>query len=630
MTTHIAPDGSRDVSLDIHDNGRGPKMEAQIRIQPDGTLSAFDAKGHGDLGEPIDEHFAIDEHRHATWKSTGEAGEKDLHGDAFYLPLAPLPDVLGLLVTALQKAGGTIALLPEGTARLEKVAEASELVGDKTEHLTGYSILGLDFTPTRVWIKDDGDPYGFVSPNLSCVVEGGEGAIDDLIAVQQKLDRVHDEGVARRLAHRPPEAGLAFTHARVLDSVTKRWLVDQTVIVVGSKIKAMGPSKIVKPPSGAEVVDATDKALIPGLWDMHSHLGPADGVLDIASGVTTARDVGNDPDVLDDFKKRFDDGTAVGPHVLRAGFIEGRGEDAAGSKVTAETEEEAKKAVEFYAQRGYEQIKIYNSMKPDLVPVLAKAAHAKGMRVSGHVPAHMLAEEAIRGGYDEINHVNFLFLNFLADHETRTNTPLRFSIVAEKAGGLDLSSKPVKDFIALMKQKKTTVDPTLGVFEAMYLSRLGQMSPTVLPFASRLPASVRRTFLLGGLPVPEGQDQTWKDAFAATEKMVKLLHDSGIPIGSGTDSFGGLMLHRELELYVQAGLSTADAIETSTLGAARIMRKDKTTGSIAVGKDADLVLVDGDPLIRMEDIRRVVSTVRGGVVFPSGELYETVGVAPWK
>jgi imidazolonepropionase-like amidohydrolase len=242
----------------------------------------------------------------------------------------------------------------------------------------------------------------------------------------------------------------------------------------------------------------------------------------------------------------------------------------------------------------------------------------------------MLAEEAIRGGYDEINHVNFLFLNFLADHETRTNTPLRFSIVAEKAGGLDLSSKPVKDFIALMKQKKTTVDPTLGVFEAMYLSRLGQMSPTVLPFASRLPASVRRTFLLGGLPVPEGQDQTWKDAFAATEKMVKLLHDSGIPIGSGTDSFGGLMLHRELELYVQAGLSTADAIETSTLGAARIMRKDKTTGSIAVGKDADLVLVDGDPLIRMEDIRRVVSTVRGGVVFPSGELYETVGVAPWK
>jgi imidazolonepropionase-like amidohydrolase len=188
----------------------------------------------------------------------------------------------------------------------------------------------------------------------------------------------------------------------------------------------------------------------------------------------------------------------------------------------------------------------------------------------------------------------------------------------------------VKDFIALMKEKKTTVDPTLGVFEQMFLARLGQMSPNVQPFASRLPAHVRRSFLTGGLPVPEGKDQAWKDAFVATEKMVKLLHDSGIPIGTGTDSFGGLMLHREIELYVQAGLTPAEAILAATLGPARIMKKEKTTGSIAVGKDADMVLIDGDPLVRIEDIRRVVSTVRGGVVYASADLYPVVGVAPWK
>ena len=128
---------------------------------------------------------------------------------------------------------------------------------------------------------------------------------------------------------------------------------------------------------------------------MHAHLGAADGALNIASGVTTVRDVGNDPDRLDDFKKRFDEGTAIGPHVLRAGFIEGRGEKAASSKITAETEAEAKAGVEFYAKRGYEMMKIYNSVKPELVPVITKEAHAHGMTVTGHIPVHMLAHEAV-------------------------------------------------------------------------------------------------------------------------------------------------------------------------------------------------------------------------------------------
>src|SRR5262249_39251208 len=158
----------------------------------------------------------------------------------------------------------------------------------------------------------------------------------------------------------------------------------------------------------------------PGLWDMHAHLGDADGVLDIASGVTTVRDVGNDPDKLDDFKKRFDAGTAVGPHVVRFGFIEGRNEKAAAAKVTAETDAEAKQAVETYAARGYDGIKIYNSVKPDLVPLLAKEAHARGMAVTGHIPVHMLANEAVQAGYDGIEHLNMLFLNFFATHQTDT------------------------------------------------------------------------------------------------------------------------------------------------------------------------------------------------------------------
>jgi imidazolonepropionase-like amidohydrolase len=110
--------------------------------------------------------------------------------------------------------------------------------------------------------------------------------------------------------------------------------------------------------------------------------------------------------------------------------------------------------------------------------------------------------------------------------------------------------------------------------------------------------------------------------------MVKLLHDSGVPIVAGTDGIAGLTFHRELELYVQAGLSTGDALQISSLGAARLMKRDKTSGSIDVGKDADMILIDGDPLAHIEDVRKVVRVFRSGTWYDAAALYDTVGVKP--
>ncbi len=416
---------------------------------------------------------------------------------------------------------------------------------------------------------------------------------------------------------------LAITHARVLDVNKKAWVADRTVIVRDGKIASVGADK---PPKDAMVIDAGGKALLPGFWDMHAHLGPNDGPLDIASGVTTARDLGNDPDELDDMKARFDAGSAIGPRVLRAGFIEGRGEKAAASKVTAETESEALAAVELYAKRGYEQIKIYNSMKKELVPILAKAAHAKKMRVSGHVPVFMRASECVLAGYDEIQHVNMLFLNFLVDDKTDTRTPVRFSLVAENAANFDFGSKQFKDFKKLLLDHKTVIDPTLNAFEGLFTDRQGVMPESVVPIAERLPAQVRRQFLVGGLPVPNGKDKLYRDSFAATQKMVKILHDAGVPVLVGTDSLAGLMFHRELELHVAAGIPAGDVLRYATLGSAKVMGKDKTSGSIEKGKDADLVLIDGDPLANISDARKVVTVIRGNVVFDAAAVYGAVGV----
>ncbi|WP_394850562.1 amidohydrolase family protein [Pendulispora brunnea] len=626
--TTFAPDGSIEMAFEYLDNGRGPKVTGRARVAADGTLASLDAKGTRTFGTAIDETFGVSGKR-ARWKSTEEQGDTELASPAFYVPNAGLPQMTALLYAALQKNGGKIALLPDGEARLARSGTFTARAQGKEKRLVAWEITGLYYAPTRLWTEEDGTYFGEVDPAVSIVPEGWEEAIDPLVKAQKEFEKAHDRDLVARLSHKGPAEGVVFTHARVLDVERKRWLDDHAVTVVGGKIVAVGPTKNTKVPEGAEVIDAKGKALLPGLWEMHAHLSVHDGVMGIASGVTTARDLGNDPDTLDDFKKRFDEGTAIGPHILRSGFIEGRGEKAASSKITAETPDEAKRAVEFYAQRHYEGIKIYNSVKPELVPLLAKLAHEKKMRVSGHVPVHMRAEEVVRAGYDEIQHINMLFLNFFVDKDTDTRTPLRFILVAEKAPGLDLQSKPVKDFLKLLVEKKTVVDPTVFAFWDLFTGRPGRVTEGLEPMVARLPVQVRREFLTGGLAVTGEKDALYKEAYGKLLQMVKALYDAKIPIVAGTDSdHFGLALHQELALYVRAGIPAADVLQLATLGAAKVMHLEKTSGSVAPGKDADFFLVEGDPLARIEDLRHVSTTVRSGVVYASAPLYETVGVKP--
>jgi imidazolonepropionase-like amidohydrolase len=622
-TTVVAADGTRAVDYAYVNNGRGPKVRARLGVAADGTLAALSVTGTDTFGVALDERLTVAQGR-ARWKSHAEAGEQALAGPAFYLPISPLPEATGLLAAAALRAGGTLPLLPRGEARVEREADTTI----RGRHLTVYALAGLDFLPTRVWLDDDRGFFGMVDPWWSFVPEGWEDAIKPLVAIQERLQAERDRREAARLAHRPPAAGLAIVHARVFDAEAKRWLPDRTVLVKGDRIAAVGPARRLKPPKGAEVIDAQGRALLPGLWDMHVHMGGVDGPLNLAAGVTTVRDMDNDPDRLADLARRYDAGAALGPRVLKVGLVEGTGPSSAASKFNIASLEEGRRAIDFYASRGYRQFKLYNSTTPALVPELAKAAHARGLRVSGHVPFGMLAADAVRGGYDEIQHINQVMLQFFADRQTDTRTLVRFTLPGEKAAGLDLASAPVKEFVALLRAHKTVVDPTVAVFESTYLARPGVMDPTMAPVADRLPPVVARGGLVGGLAAPGAKDALYRRSFQAMLAFLKLLHGAGVPLVAGTDGFSGFMLHRELELYVEAGIPAGDVLQLATLGAARIMRLDGRTGSIATGKDADLVLVDGDPLARMRDLRRVVTVVKGGVVYDAAAVYATVGVRP--
>jgi imidazolonepropionase-like amidohydrolase len=226
--------------------------------------------------------------------------------------------------------------------------------------------------------------------------------------------------------------------------------------------------------------------------------------------------------------------------------------------------------------------------------------------------------------------MNMLILNFFGD-TVDTRSPLRFTLPAQKTATLDLNSVEMKEFISLLKTKNVAVDPTVGIFESMFTARDKKIDPAMLPIVDRLPLSWQRSVKAGGggLPVPEGMDETYRKSFDVVLKLTKLLYDNGIPILPGTDGLSGFALHRELELYVQAGIPANKVLQLATLGAAQYTGKDKEYGSITVGKKADFLLIDGDPVHDISSIRKSKLVITAGKIYDPAKLYSAVSIKPF-
>lgn len=626
-TSHRNADGSFELYYEFNDRGRGPKITERISLDKDGLPIEIESSGNDYMKDPVQERFSL-RGGHATWKNRAEQGEKAVSGKAFYVSLSGVQEETAFLAKALLAAGGRLPLLPAGEAAIEKRSVLKIEVNGQARSLTQYAISGLDFAPTPIWLDQDGSFFAFLMGSWGSIIrEGWEPATDTLLKSQEDFDKRRAADLASRLA-RKPSGPVAFIHANVFDSESALAHPHSTVVISGNKIQAAGEDGKVEIPKGAEVIDVSGKMLMPGLWDMHVHLGPNDGLLHMAAGVTSVRDLANDMDSLMAMRARFDAGTEIGPRVLMAGFLDGRGPYQGPTKVFADSEEEARKNVDMYAKNGYVQIKVYSSLKPELVHPIAEMAHSHGMRVSGHVPAFMTAEQFVNAGADEIQHMNFIFLNFMFDTVKDTRTPARFSEVAQHGAEIEPDSAKVQAFIHLLQDHKTVLDPTLNVFEGMFTDRPGKMSDSYAAVGDRLPAQIRRNFFYGGLQPPEGMDQRYRDSFQQMLKMTKALYDAGIPLVAGTDALAGFTLHRELELYEKAGIPAAKVLQLDTLGAARVMKRDKELGSIAPGKLADMILVDGDPSVHISDVRRVTTVVKDGVMYKTAELNEAIGVKP--
>jgi hypothetical protein len=624
-TARAVSDREQVFTFEFNDRGRGPSTTTLTVVDEQGVPVRVEISGHDYWKKAVSETFEKTGGR-AVWRNAAETGERALERPAFYLGLnaSPLENEV-LARTLLRAPGGRIDLLPAGEMRIEEAGSIRVGEKDKARTVHLYTLTGAGFEPAWIWLDEDRRLFAQYDGWTALVREGWESAVPELARTQEAKDSEHRKANAARLSHRP--AGpLAIRGARLFDPATGAVRPQTTVVVTGNRITAVGRDGEVQIPAGAEIVEARGRFLMPGLWDMHTHLSPSDGALQIAAGVTTVRDLANDVDQLTGIRRSFDTGEAIGPRVLRAGFIDGPGPFAGPTKALVDTEKDALAWVDRYAGLGYQQVKLYSSLDPKLVLAIAKRAHERGLRVSGHIPNGMTAEQAVRSGYDEIQHANFLFLNFLEGIDTRT--PARFHAVADHAADLDLASPRVRSFIQLLKERGTVLDPTVNVFEEMFVARPGEISPSFAPVAGRMPPQVQRGFRNGGLNPGPDQVKRYADSFRKVLAFVRTLHEAGVPIVPGTDALAGFALHRELELYTEAGIPAAAVLRIATLGSARVMKNEAELGSIEPGKLADLILIDGDPVARISDIRRVALTVKDGVVFDPAAVYATLGVKP--
>jgi hypothetical protein len=632
MVRSVEADGSLHVHYEFNDRGRGPKLDSVYRVGADGGVTEARTQGVNYFKGKVDEAYTRDGDQ-ARWKNSSEDETRQLHGPAFYSSMDGPPEEVAMLARALLAAPNhSLPMLPVGEAKIEKVKTQSVRSKAGTAKVGLYAISGLDLVPFHLWLDEDQQLFALYSPWQSTVRAGYEDVLPALGKTQDGVENAASEKRARALTQRL-ERPLLIENVRVFDPGTLQITSGRNVLIDKGRIVAVVAASGYAIPEGVQRLDGGGKFLMPGLWDMHAHISAGTTpLIDIAAGVTTVRDLANDEAALKALIDGIEAGRDIGPRIIRAGFIDGRGPYAGPTKVFADTEAEMKQAIDHYADAGFEQVKIYSSIKTELVAPAVRDAHARGLRLSGHVPAFMTARQFVEAGADEIQHINFIALNFLFDKVQDTRTPARFTAVAEHFGSFDLGSAEVRDFLTLLRERKVVVDPTVSTFEGMFLARTNDPSFEFSAIAHRLPATWQRGIASGngGLEIPKGGSTRYRMAYQKLIDLTGLLHRAGVTLVAGTDGTAGFSLVRELELYVAAGISPKEALRIATLGGAEVMKRDNDYGRVAPGFVADLILVDGDPTQWMGDLRKVDTVIRGDRMFDSAALFNSVGVKPWR
>ena len=620
-----AADGTRMARESMNLRGQVWEVDYTAKAGTDGTPATMTIRGvtpQGDAGET----FTIAGGT-AHWKSPVDSGSAPYASSAFYTALGgPMDGNAWLVEHLLATAQKSIELLPGGKAHAVKAAtiEVASSSGTK-QNVDLWLISGINNSPTPVWTDAHGKFFG-VTVGIAWLPEAYAGE-------QAKMEKAQAEAMAAqgpvlyKELVKVPSTPVAFTNVRLFDAEGMQFLPSQTVVVDKSMIVAVGATGQIKVPAGARVIDGSGKTLVPGLWDCHMHVGDDyTGVQELSLGVTSVRDPGNDDSRTIDRRTRAAANQLLFPHVYPSSLIDGKGPYTAQVANVATSQAEAIALVDKAKANGFTGVKFYGTLDPKWLPAAIAEAHKLGLHVHGHIPAGIRTMEAIDDGYDEVTHINWVMMQAMpASVLPLDNGIMRFEGPGRFAKDVDLDGEPLSLIVKTMATRHIYSDPTMVAFESLYVPENGDLSPSYAPFVGTMPPTVERGFRSGGFAVPK--DLTRADYRASWAKMVGLLskmHKAGVPIVAGTDGSGIEIVH-ELEIYEEAGFTPAEALAAATIVPARLVGQDEHTGSVKVGKTADLVLVEGDPSSQLDALRQTRMVMLDGKMLDPDALRAAAG-----
>jgi imidazolonepropionase-like amidohydrolase len=523
----------------------------------------------------------------------------------------------------------SLRLLPTGNVKISQVGYDTLAFSGRPLVLERTVINGLIWGNELVWTDAQGNLVCLITNDaegdkLEMMLDKYEGLLPELIgraatyAMQLFVAGMEgDAAESKKVAGSGKNAGapagafgqpgtLAIVGGRMIDVATGKSTDDAVILISGGKILKTGTKTTVPVPAGAKIIHAEGKTILPGLWDMHAHFEQAEwGPAYLAAGVTTVRDCGNEFNYINAVKRAIDEGQGVGPHILKAGIIDGPGPLGLGV-IRAYTPQQAVAVVRRYKDSGFVQIKIYSSVTPPVVKAICDEAHRLGMTVTGHIPEGMNLIQGVDSGMDMVNHIEYVG-----------------SIVKWKDRQIVWNDSQTVAALDFIKDHGVVLDPTLGVFEMIFRS-LSDSITKMEPAFYTLPEPLQVLFKTMGMPAATAAK--YKPYFRDLERLVKVLHDKGVPIVAGTDmGFPGFSVDRELELYVEAGLTPLEALRTATVVPALVMKQAGVSGSLLPGRAADIIIVEGDPVHHISDIRRVKVVIKDGKVYDPAVLHKMAG-----
>jgi imidazolonepropionase-like amidohydrolase len=609
--------------FEFTDRGSKVPLSATLRTGQDLTPQRFNIRGN------ISRFSTIDSDVEVKGKSVSIREGKDTREsttpDRFftisgYAPVTMQQMLVRYLTT--HKITGALATLPGGEVTVEQRGKDTVKVSDKAVELVRYSVSGLIWGREELWFDAAHNLVAAVTcdaefDHFEALRDGYEAQLPFFVskAAADGMEALAE--MSQKLSPNPART-FAITGATLIDGTGSAPINNAVVVVEGDRIVAAGPPDKVKIPRGAKQIDAGGKFLLPGLWEMHAHFEQVEwGPIYLAAGVTTVRDVGNEFEFITSVRDAIKAGRGLGPRMLLAGIVDGDSPFALGI-IRANTVEQAKTVVNRYHDAGFQQIKIYSSIKLDILQAICAEAHSLGMTVTGHIPNGLTAIQGVEAGMDQINHIQYITpLMFPKGFRPDRSKPLP---------PIDFKTAEAQQVLQFFKTHGTVVDPTLVIFE-------WTLHPAATPFETFEPGVAKLPQALAA-PIKNGGSPPERAPFASSALRLSLdtvgaLHRAGIPIVAGTDQVvPGHSLHREIELYVKAGFTPMEAIQAATIVPARAMKLDNEVGTIETGKRADLIILDRNPLADISNIRSVRTVITGGRVFECAPLWMSVGFKP--